>query len=58
MAKVEIRALENGPLQVFVDGRMIAELCRCGNSTDKPFCSGAHEEAGFEAPGRVIPVSD
>jgi len=22
-------------------------LCRCGHSTTKPFCSGAHKEQGF-----------
>ena len=26
-------------------------LCRCGHSKNKPYCDGAHREAGFEAPG-------
>jgi CDGSH-type Zn-finger protein len=23
-------------------------LCRCGHSTDKPFCTGSHHECGFK----------
>ena len=63
MADVNIEIRENGPLR-FVgpititdkdgnnytvpDGEAVA-LCRCGHSTNKPFCSGTHREAGFEA---------
>lgn len=56
MPKVEIRATENGPYEVVVDGKVIAELCRCGASTNKPYCSGMHEEIGFVAPKAVIKV--
>ena len=31
-------------------------LCRCGHSKNKPFCDGAHKEAGFTAPGLEIEV--
>ena len=26
-------------------------LCRCGQSSTKPFCDAAHRKAGFEAAG-------
>ena len=63
MADVSIEIRENGPLRftgpititdkdgknyTVPDGATVA-LCRCGQSTNKPFCSGAHCGAGFEA---------
>lgn len=58
MSKVEIRSQENGPNLVFVDGKVVAALCRCGQSTKKPYCSGKHAEVGFKAPAAVVPVLD
>ena len=69
--KVEIKAMKNGPLLISgkatitdedgnvseTKGGMVA-LCRCGLSTNKPFCSGAHTESAFEADGSVIAVSE
>jgi len=47
--------LKNGPIAFHADidmqtfGSMYrATLCRCGASKNKPFCDGAHTEAGFD----------
>ena len=56
----EVRASANGPLLVTggvlilgADGAFLYEgeraaLCRCGGSSNKPFCDGTHKTNGFE----------
>ncbi len=58
---LKITRAPNGPLiltgnvtLIAASGRVAwqgtkAALCRCGESKNKPFCDGAHVEAGFEA---------
>lgn len=60
---LEVEPRRNGPLLVRGNleicagtGRTVARvtearLCRCGQSSRKPFCDGSHVAAGFEAPG-------
>jgi len=57
--KAEFKVFKNGPLQVSGDfelfsssGEIITRqspvfLCRCGMSSDKPFCDGSHKSSGF-----------
>jgi uncharacterized Fe-S cluster protein YjdI len=56
----EVCASENGPLLVSggvrvlaADGSVLFEgeraaLCRCGGSSNKPFCDGTHNTVGFQ----------
>ena len=67
MADVNITVRENGPYLVKgpitlmdVEGnefrveRETIALCRCGGSTNKPFCDGTHSRIGFEAATRAV----
>lgn len=56
---LEVTVFEDGPVQlkgnveiIGSDGHRIARmeravLCRCGASSDKPFCDGSHKKLGF-----------
>ena len=70
MAEVKITVKKAGPLLVDgvfelrdQDGNVIAvprqpcALCRCGASTNKPFCDGTHSKIGFDAAAAVVPES-
>ncbi|MFH1262967.1 MAG: CDGSH iron-sulfur domain-containing protein [Pseudomonadota bacterium] len=64
MKKTEIKLLDDGPILVTgdfallaADGKVIGgsgesptALCRCGASAKKPYCDGAHKQAGFKTP--------
>lgn len=61
----EIKVSDNGPLRVKGDVQLVdAEgnvfetkkafsLCRCGQSSNKPFCDGTHKKVGFESKPRA-----
>lgn len=59
--KAKIQCAQNGPLiidgvhslkrlgsETFYDTEDRMALCRCGKSTNKPFCDGTHAKTGFE----------
>lgn len=56
MAKITIKAIENGPCIIEVDGEKVAALCRCGTSNNKPHCDGSHQKIGFQAKATNIEV--
>ncbi len=61
--KVEILCSSNGPYRISGDfvikdaagatfdlsGRTMISLCRCGHSSNKPFCDGTHKLVGFDS---------
>ncbi len=66
-----IKVLQNGPYCVTGDDVTAVDwnggtyavtkrpfyLCRCGGSTNKPFCDGTHSKTGFKAAEAAVPGS-
>jgi 3-phenylpropionate/trans-cinnamate dioxygenase ferredoxin subunit len=71
MADVSIRPKPNGPYlidgpvdvydtagnKIATDDRPRIALCRCGASSNKPFCDGTHSKIGFQAAETINPES-
>ena len=63
MAGTKVTVRNNGPLRVEGDfeivdmngkayglaGRTMISLCRCGQSSNKPFCDGTHGKVAFDS---------
>ena len=61
MSEPTVEVFKNGPIFIkgpmkYVNGageeqlldRQNIALCRCGHSSDKPFCDGTHNDKGWE----------
>jgi CDGSH-type Zn-finger protein len=68
MGETKITIRRNGPIRVEGDditivdadgnrfglgGRAGISLCRCGHSSNKPFCDSTHAKVGFESECRA-----
>jgi CDGSH-type Zn-finger protein len=63
MSDVTITIFDNGPIEVAGPVTLLDEngnpipheeedsifLCRCGHSSEKPFCDGTHDTCGFSS---------
>ena len=73
MADVKITVRQNGPYRVEGDITLVDadgnqydlssrggafSLCRCGGSTNKPFCDGTHSKIGFQAAEKAVREAD
>jgi len=45
----EVILLDHEGAQYDLTGKPAFSLCRCGGSTNKPFCDGTHSKLGFQA---------
>ena len=66
---MKVNIIENGPIILDIKGPVSVRingatdektgpiaLCRCGESSNQPFCDGKHRDAKFEAPSVEISV--
>ena len=73
MANAKVTVFNNGPLRIEGDfeivdqegkafglgGRTAIGLCRCGQTSNSPFCDGTHKRQGFTSPvsARDLPAA-
>jgi len=48
----DISIIDAAGTEIAAEGKAIA-LCRCGASSNQPFCNGTHKKIGFESKVRA-----
>ena len=48
---------ENGKTIANVEDGETVYLCRCGGTTDRPFCDGTHSKIGFQGAMQAVKQS-
>jgi CDGSH-type Zn-finger protein len=43
-----LRLVDQDGNEISIAGKKTVKLCRCGASTQKPFCDGTHSRIGFQ----------
>ena len=43
-----LRLVDQDGNEISIEGKKNVKLCRCGASTQKPFCDGTHSRIGFQ----------
>lgn len=54
----ELELFDHDGTQIDLAGRDTVFLCRCGGSTNKPFCDGTHSRVGFEGARAAVQSSE
>ena len=54
----EITLIGHDGQPISLEGKKGVSLCRCGGSSNKPFCDGTHSKIGFEGARAAVQEAD
>lgn len=53
-AEGELQLIGEDGQPIDLAGKLAFSLCRCGGSTNKPFCDGTHSRIGFQGAMQAV----